>query len=51
MMVLLSREYGGTYNTRVLGEDQVSLAQVLSRHSEGPEEKSGRSWHKGEGSA
>ena len=26
MMVLLSRRYGGTYNTRVLGEDQVSPA-------------------------
>lgn len=24
MMVLLGRRYGGTYNTRVLGEDQVS---------------------------
>lgn len=25
MMVLLSREYGSTYNTKVLGEDQVGL--------------------------
>ena len=25
MMVLLGRQYGGTYNTRVLGEDQVSF--------------------------
>lgn len=30
MMVLLSRRYGGTYNTRVLGEDQVSVAESTS---------------------
>lgn len=29
MMVLLGREYGGTYNTRVLGEDSVRLIRKI----------------------
>lgn len=30
MMVLMARQYGGTYNTRVLGEDQVCLIVIVS---------------------
>lgn len=30
MMVLMGRQYGGTYNTRVLGEDQVCLVVIVN---------------------
>lgn len=30
MMVLMGRQYGETYNTRVLGEDQVCLVAIIS---------------------
>lgn len=30
MMVLMGRQYGETYNTRVLGEDQVCLVAIVT---------------------